>query len=244
MALVDLVIERVRADPYAISGLCRDYPLVAPHPLTPTALKRLRLPSGKPLPPSLKLWLAFDAGWLAQFGWLTSLDEPCLTPRRLEAVVADGLEYSGWAKYYTRLGDRFDECFLLPPFSGEVCRVLVISEPDGWGEHPILEADVDDVPLLDLVYPGLDVYLASIVGLPIPRRRGAGVTSPTVFAVPPYSERLTTHALHLFGGQREVLVDPHRPEGFERLPLDDLAAEPESRDPDDDHPEVRDEVPF
>jgi hypothetical protein len=220
-ALVDLVIERVRADPYAIAGFCRDYPLAAPRPLVPTVLERLSVPSGKPLPPSLKRWLAFDASWLAQFGWLSSLDEPRLTPRRLDAVVADGLEYRGWAKYYARLGDRFDECFLLPPFNGETCRVLVMSEPDDLGEYPILVADVDDVPVLDLVYPGLDVYLASLAGLPIPRRRDADVTSTTLFAVPPYRQRLTTHARQLFGGQREVLADPHRPEGYEWLPLDD-----------------------
>lgn len=245
VALVDLVIERVRADPYTMAGICRDYPLTESHPLAPRALERLTLPSGKPLPPSLKRWLAFDASWLAQFGWLNSLDEPRLTPRRLDEVVADGLEYPGWAKYYVRLGDRFDECFLLPPFSGEACRLLVMSEPDEWGEHPILEADVDDVPVLDLVYPGLDVYLASIVGLPIPRRRDVDVTSTTLFAVPPYRRRLTRHAQHLFGGPREVLVDPHRPEGYERLPLDDEEAEEEeSLERDDGHPQEGDKLPF
>jgi len=244
VALVDLVIERVRAAPYAIAGICGDYPLAEPHPLAPTALERLTLPSGKPLPPSLKRWLAFDASWLAQFGWLSSLDEPRLTPRRLDEVVADGIEYPGWAKYYVRLGDHFDECFLLPPFSGETCRLLVMSEPDDWGEHPILEADVDDVPLLDLAYPGLDVYLASIVGLAIPHRRDANVTSTTLFAVPLYRQRLTTHAQHLFGGQREVLVDPHRPEGYEWLPLGDEEAETESLDRDDGHPQEGDEFPF
>jgi hypothetical protein len=242
--LIDLAIASVRRNPRPIAGFCGDYPLVEPRPLAPEVIEGLTLPSGKPLPPSLKHWLAFDASWLAQFGWLSSLDEPHLTPRRLDEVVADGLEFPGWAKDYVRLGDRFDECFLLPPFSGEVCRLLVMSEPDDWGEHPILEADVDDVPVLDLVYPGLDVYLASIVGLAIPRRQDADITSTTLFAVPPYRQRLARHAQHLFGGQREVLVDPHRPEGYEWLPLNDEGAEEESPEAGDGRHHEGDEIPF
>jgi hypothetical protein len=160
---------------------------------------------------------------------LTTYDHSQLTPRRLEDVVADGLEYPGWAEHYVRLGDRFDECFLLPPFGEETCRILVASEPDEWGEYPILVADVDDVPTLGLVYPGFDVYLASIARLPIPRRRDADVTWTTLFAVPPYDQRLTQHAQHLFGGPREVLADAQRPEGYEWLALDDEGAEAEQR---------------
>ena len=249
VALVDLVIERVRADPSAIAGICGDYSLAEPRPLAPTAVERLRLPNGKPLPPSLLRWLAFDASWLAQFGWLTSLDEPRLTPRRLEEVVADGLEYRGWAKDYGRLGDRFDECFLLPPFGEETCRILVVSDPDEWGEYPVLVADVDDVPTLDLVYPGFDVYLASIARLPIPQRRDADVTWTTLFALPPYLPRLSQHARQLFGGHREVLVDAHHPKGYELLPLPlDDAEDGEERlardDREDGQPQEGDELPF
>jgi hypothetical protein len=243
IALVDLVIDRVRLDPYSITVL-RQYPLLAPAPLAPQAIAALALPSGKSLPPSLLRWLAFDATWLAQFGWLTTRDHPQLTPRRLEEVVADGLEYTGWAQDFRRLGDRFDECFLLPPFGEETCRILVASEPDDWGEYPILVADVDDTPVLDLVYPGFDVYLASIARLPIPQRRDADVTWTTLFALPPYRQRLTTHAQRLFSGHREVLADTQRPEGYEWLPIDDEEAEEENRDRDDGHPQERDDLPF
>jgi hypothetical protein len=220
-ALVDLVIEQVRQDPLSIT-VFRQYPLFTPIPLAPEAVAALALPSGKPLPPSARRWLAFDASWLAQFDWLSSLDPPLLTPRRLDEVVKDSLEYAGWAKHYLRLGDRFGECFLLPPFGEETCRILVVSEPDDWGEYPILVADVDDTPALDLVYPGFDVYMASIPRLPIPHRRDADVTWTTLFDVPPYRQRLTRHAQHLFGGPREVLVDAHRPQGYEVIPMDDV----------------------
>jgi hypothetical protein len=246
-ALIDLVIDRVRQDPNRLTVL-RQYPLIAPSPLAPQAIAALALPSGKPLPPSLLRWLAFDASWLAPFDWLTTREQPQLTPRRLDKVVADGLEYRGWAKDYRRLGDRFDECFLLPPFGEETCRILVMSEPDAWGEYPILVADVDDVPTLDLVYPGFDVYLAAIARLPIPQRRDAGVTWTTLFALPPYLPRLSRHARQLFGGHREVLADAHRPEGYETLPLDDeetaeAAAEGSS---DEEHRQAQDgdDLPF
>jgi hypothetical protein len=241
--LVDLVIDRVRQDAYPITVL-RQYPLMAPAPLAPQAIAALALPSGKPLPPSFLRWLAFDATWLAQFGWLTTSDHPQLTPRRLEEVVADGLEYRGWARDYQRLGNRFDECFLLPPFGAETCRILVVSEPDQWGEFPIVVADVDDTPALDLVYPGFDVYLASIARLPIPQRRDAEATWTTLFALPPYTQRLTIHAQQLFSGHREVFVDAHLAEGYKWLPLDDEEAEKERLDWDDSHPQDGDELPF
>jgi hypothetical protein len=244
--LVDLVIDRARQDPYSTSVL-HQYPLLAPQALALEDIAALALPSGKPLPPSVLRWIAFDASWLAQFGWLTTRDHPRLTPRRLEAVVADGLEYRGWAKHYRRLGDRFSECFLLPPFGEETCRILVVSEPDTWGEYPVLVADVDDVPTLDLVYPGFDVYLASVARLHIPRRQDAGVTWTAIFAVPPFRERLTQHAQQLFGGQREVLADAQRPEGYECLPLDDEEAEDESLENGDGRRQVGqdgDTIPF
>ncbi len=60
--LIDLVIERVLRDPHCISGFCGDHPLPNPQPLAPEVIAQLTFSSGKPLPPSLKRWLAFDAG--------------------------------------------------------------------------------------------------------------------------------------------------------------------------------------
>ena len=37
VALIDLVMERVRRNPNSIAGVCRDYPLVDPFPLAPEA---------------------------------------------------------------------------------------------------------------------------------------------------------------------------------------------------------------
>ena len=70
--LIDLVIERVKADPKCISGFCGDRPLPDPKPLAPEVIAQMTFPSGRPLPPSLKRWLAFDAGWLPDLGWFSS----------------------------------------------------------------------------------------------------------------------------------------------------------------------------
>jgi hypothetical protein len=59
--LIDLVIERVQADPKCISGFCGDHPLPDPKPLAPEVISQMTFSSGRPLPPSLKRWLAFDA---------------------------------------------------------------------------------------------------------------------------------------------------------------------------------------
>ena len=84
--LIDLVITRVREDPNSIAGYCGDRPLTEPRPLSAEALETLTFPSGKPLPPSLKRWLAFDASWLQELGWFSSLDEPVFTPRRIDEI--------------------------------------------------------------------------------------------------------------------------------------------------------------
>jgi hypothetical protein len=203
IALIDLVIERVRRTSPAFQAI----------PLPPEVIATLTFPSGKPLPPSLQRWLSFDARWLFQLGWLSSLETPQFTPRRLEEIVRQGIEYAGWAHYYVPLGNRFSECFLLGA-GGESCRILVVSEPDKLGEYPVLIADTDDIPLLEIAYPGLDVYLAAGWQLPIPRR-GNSVDWTFWFDGSPYRQRLISHANHLFRGHSWVFVDDSRPEGYE-----------------------------
>src|SRR5579863_3389179 len=89
VALIDLVIERVRADPASIAGFCGDRPLQGPTPLDAATLERLTFPSGRPLPPSLRRWLAFDASWLRDLGWFAPDGELRFTPRPLDVIVRD-----------------------------------------------------------------------------------------------------------------------------------------------------------
>ena len=43
-------------------------------------------------------------------------------------------------------------------------RVLYLGEPDSTGEYPVLVTDIDDLPYVGVMYPGLDVYLADMAG--------------------------------------------------------------------------------
>jgi hypothetical protein len=151
-------------------------------------------------------------------------------------VVAQGLQsYPGRAKYYVPLGDHLSECFLVA-IGEETCRILVVSDPDEWGEYPVLVADTDDSPVLDIVYPGFDVYLAATWGLPIPKKTGKDATWTTWFDEPPYTQRLVTHARHLFRGRREVFVTHLNAAGYEIFDDEDEAL--------DHPPQEDDDIPF
>jgi hypothetical protein len=64
-ALVELVIERIQANPQAFAAFSGDVPLIEPQPLPADILTRLTFPNGKPLPPRLRRWLSFDTARLA-----------------------------------------------------------------------------------------------------------------------------------------------------------------------------------
>ena len=213
--LVDLVIASVRRDPRPLADFCGDYPLVEPRPLPAELLERLTFPSGKPLPPSLKRWLAFDASWLESLSWFSSLDDAIFTPRTI-GQIADaefgrdmrlalevvGIE--GDMNCYTMLDPRFPECFLLPQGT-DSRRIFAVTEPDDMGEYPVLVIDEDDVSYVAIMYPGFDVYMADV----------AGVldldfdTYESLHEDQRYAARLALHARRLFGGKPCIeLMDP------------------------------------
>jgi hypothetical protein len=216
--LIDLVIERVRADPYCISGFCRDRPLKEAHPIGPEVLEHLTFPSGKPLPPSLKRWLAFDASWLEELGWFASIEQGTFTPRRLDEIVtaefAELDDESGPAEFvepgdelddfdkpygenFAKLSARMGECFLLLDGT-ESRRVFVVTEPDALGEYPVIVIDVQHyLPYAAVMYPGFDVYMADHAGMRISDWDTWEVLSDDAR----YTARIKLHAEHLFGGK-------------------------------------------
>src|SRR5262249_29123279 len=120
--LIDLVIEQVRADPYCIAGFCGDRPLQQAHPIPPEVIEHLTFPSGKPLPPSLKRWLAFDASWLEALGWFAAIEQGAFTPRRLDEIAAAEFDEpddemdefdAPYGENFAKLSARMGECFLL-----------------------------------------------------------------------------------------------------------------------------------
>jgi hypothetical protein len=199
--LIDLVIERVRADPKCISGFGGDRPLPDPKPLAPEVVARLTFPSGKPLPPSLARWLAFDAGWLADLGWFSSPEQPVFTPRRIDEIVTDEFDEL-WGGMYEPLGARLDECFLLPGGSDSRRIYAVTDAPDQLDEYPVLVIDTDDLPYAAVMYPGFDVYMADETGFAI-HDMGA---YEDLFADKRYAPRLNVHARHLFNGKSGIEI--------------------------------------
>ncbi|MFJ9457773.1 hypothetical protein ACIRST_22155 [Kitasatospora sp. NPDC101447] len=180
-----------------------------PRPVPPGVLAGAVFPSGRPLPPSLRRWLAFDSGLLRRFGWFAedggsgggsgngerSGDGLVFTPRPLGEIAA--AEFGeGWGLPFGALSERFDECFLLPGGS-DSRRVLATGAADEHGEYPVFALDVDDLPCIELMYPGLDVYLADTAGLPV--RRGRGYSA--LAADPVYLRRMHAHARNHLGGQ-------------------------------------------
>ncbi|WP_371502007.1 hypothetical protein OG871_33705 [Kitasatospora sp. NBC_00374] len=165
-ALVDLVVATVRQDGWASC----DAPMPdRPVPLPAEVLDKLRLPGGRPLPPSLRRWLAFDASWLAGLGWYPDPAAPDLAGLPLQAATdllygfgsADAVWSEMVGEFETVLPGR---CFPLAGGS-DSRRLLYVGEPDSAGEYPVLVTDVDDLPYVAVMYPGLDVYLAHEAGV-------------------------------------------------------------------------------
>jgi len=203
--LIDLVIERVQADPKCISGFCGDHPLPNPKPLAPEVISQMTFSSGRPLPPSLKRWLAFDASWLADLGWFslpTSAQEPpVFTPRRIDEIVSD--EFDGlWGGMYEPLGARLAECFLLPGGSDSRRIYAVTDASDSLGEYPVLVIDTDDLPYVAVMYPGFDVYMADEAGFAL-HDMGA---YEDLFDDKRYAPRLNEHARHIFNGKQGIEI--------------------------------------
>jgi hypothetical protein len=155
----------------------------------------MAFPGGRPLPPSLRRWLTFDTGLLTQYEWFAPDDSLRLTPRPLHEIVTAEWGEDVWVDCYAPLGDRFPQCFLLPGGS-DSRRVYVVTEPDEQDEYPVLAIDVDDAPLVCVMYPGFDVYLAETTGVV-----DVEFSDYTALADDPaYGSRMRTHGRQLFGG--------------------------------------------
>ncbi|MGW5345127.1 hypothetical protein [Streptomyces sp. NPDC004050] len=162
-ALVDRVIEQVRQHGWPTS----DAPDISePVPLAPEAIDRLRLPGGRALPPSLRRWLAFDSSWLSDVGWYDDPREPVFGDRGLGATTES---MYGCGDVMVGMFADFEELLpavCLPLVGGsDSRRLLYLGEPDSTGEYPVLVTDVDDLPYVAVMYPGLDVYLADLAAV-------------------------------------------------------------------------------
>ncbi|MET8506322.1 hypothetical protein ABZV60_16920 [Streptomyces sp. NPDC004787] len=163
--LIDQVIERVTRHGW---GTTDAPPLISPVPVAPELIAQLRI-GGKPLPPSLQRWLAFDGSWLAELGWFENARNPRLDGELLGTVTAQMYEFTeqddAWASMFAAFEVFLPErCF--PLVGGcDSRRLLYAGTTDSTGEYPVLVTDIDDLPYVAVIYPGFDVYLADLAGV-------------------------------------------------------------------------------
>ncbi len=141
-------------------------------------LDDLKMPNGQPLPPALRTWLAFDAGWLSAMGWFEL--EPFRWTARSLGQIAQA-EYGGDTAEDDDVddeddaramnwGEEFDvpqlsQGFLLPGGSDSRRIYMLTEQPDATGDFPVLWTDIDDMPAMGVMYPGFDVWLGEQAGL-------------------------------------------------------------------------------
>jgi hypothetical protein len=73
---------------------------------------------------------------------------------------------------------------------------------DEYGEYPVFVLDVDDMPCMELLYPGFDVYLAdtaSLVEHSYPRDEFESYSK--LMKHPTYGARMATHAWQILNGE-------------------------------------------
>ncbi|MEV8099343.1 hypothetical protein [Kitasatospora sp. NPDC085879] len=166
-ALIERVIAKVREDGWATA----DMPDLAdePVPLPAEAIDRLRMPGGRPLPPSLRRWLAFDSALPVGLGWYPEPSSPDLGGGSLAETADELYGFDTGTTVWSEMFAEFEALLpgrCLPLVGGcDSRRLLYIGEPDSAGEYPVLVTDLDDMPYVAVMYPGLDVYLADEAGL-------------------------------------------------------------------------------
>ncbi len=135
----------------------------APKPLAPGQLAALTFPDGKPLPPSLRRWLAFDAAWIELFD---HLEQPQFSPVSVEKLLPIG--YPPLEEVlFPQIKDLLPAaCYPLRSSHYDSTQYfLYTGATDEWGEYPIFLADIDDWYMVELALPGFDVYLAECLSL-------------------------------------------------------------------------------
>jgi hypothetical protein len=131
-----------------------------PVPVPAAALMKLTLPGKRPLPPSLRAWLAYDG---AALRLLVDPKKPKFRATRLADLAAEELGASrGFEEAASALpGD----CILLPGGGSDSRQFIYLGTPDAEGEYPVFTIDQDDTPWVGLDYPGFDVWLAAKHGV-------------------------------------------------------------------------------
>ncbi|MFF8513342.1 hypothetical protein ACF064_35360 [Streptomyces sp. NPDC015492] len=163
--------------------------------MAPNVVGRLTI-AGKPMPPSLRRWLAFDGSWLAELGWFEDAENPVAEGEPLGAVTTQMYGFTEQDDAWAGMFGCFERILperCLPLVGGcDSRRLLYVGEADSTGEYPVLVTDIDDLPYVAVMYPGLDVYLADLAGV-IDVEFGEYTS---LAGHPEYADRMSEHATH------------------------------------------------
>ena len=194
------MIERVREVGLGALGHAGE-----PHPLSEAALDALRFPSGAPLSPALREWLAFDASML---GWFEDLEAPSFAALDVAKVAEQAYGPGKRSEAFATLVRQTlpGHGYLLP--RGRLARrFLYVGDPDSTGEPPVLVFDVDGPPYVGVEHPGFDVWLGFAAGLVAPAREVLGGFADDERFAPrmkEHAERLFLSLIHIFGARLDA----------------------------------------
>jgi hypothetical protein len=167
-------------------------------PMPAPLLAELSFPDGKPLPPSLRRWLAYDASFVRLF---VDPRRPHFHPLGFRQLLTQ--EFGGFGS--DDAWEVFDEllpgaCYLLPGGS-DARRFLYVGEADALGEYPVMCVDTHEVAFVCVYSPGFDVWLAEYF------RKLPGYSRSTytdLFDHPDYGAAMAEQARRNFGGYRAL----------------------------------------
>ena len=146
----------------------REEALSAPEPVAAAVLKKLTLPNGESISPSMKELLKVDALWL---GMEFDEDEGDIEAVTLEEAVEDYFGEDAPA-LFGEACELFDGDCVLIGGASESLRVLYIGEADESGEYAVLTLSKDPEAWVELV--PFDVWVGQELGaLPAGARTGA-----------------------------------------------------------------------
>jgi hypothetical protein len=149
----------------------REEAFAEPEPVAAAVLKKLALPSGESISPSMKELLKVDALWL---GIEFDEDEGDIESVTLEEALEDSFGEDAPA-LFGEACELFDGDCVLIGGSSESLRVLYVGEPDASGEYAVLTLTKSPEPWVALA--PFDVWVAQELGV-LPQGSPLGTVPP------------------------------------------------------------------
>jgi hypothetical protein len=136
----------------------REEALAEPEPVAAAVLKKMVLPNGESISPSMKELLKVDALWL---GMEFDEDEGDIESVTLEEAVEDFFG-EGAPALFGEACELFDGDCILIGGASDALRVLYVGEPDPSGEFAVLTLAKEPKPWVELA--PFDVWVAQELG--------------------------------------------------------------------------------